>query len=769
MLGKSIKKVIILLFMFSSVLYAENINKIVIEGNNRVDADYIKALMTSKEGLKYSDESVNRDLKILHGTDLFDKININFKNNTLTVNVVENPIVDDLTFVGNKKFKKDTLEKEITTKKRSTFSINRLNLDIQRITELYYKSGYLGASVSYNLKHKEGNRIEVEIVIKEGKKTTIDQVIFEGNNNYSHADLQNAIITKPARWWRILNPGDVYDRSRIQYDGELLRQFYFENGYPNFSLISSFTEISPSTNKFIVTYTLSEGERYKFGDALLVINVPDLKKYENELQQTIFLDKTSWFKNSVLQKEIDKLKTKIADLGYQFVNVNTQMIYNDAARTVDIVFVVSEESRTFINFIDIKGNNKSKDKVVRRELKFYEGDSYNQDNVNNGIRNLYKTGYFSSVDIQEKPTNEPDKVNLDVNVEETSTGSISIGGGYSTLDKFNVEGSYSETNAFGTGKYFSADINLSANTNTYSLSLADPYFLDKDLYVSSTVFRRETGTDILGTGDTLGSSSDLLYKKMEQGVSFSTGYALTDNLRQIWGYSIYQRNISDVKDGVSISIKELEGKSVVSSVSHTLAYDGTDNAIYPTKGIEGSLVTEYAGLLLGNTAYIKNTFRAVWYHQVYENVVFSALGSVGVIEGLNGQNVNIVDKYTLGGPTLRGFAIGVTKGGVGPYDKQSGESIGGKYMYRGSFQLEAPVPGVKNYGLVVYAFNDFGTVTDFNQTDYAVDSRTLRVSAGVGVSWKSPAGVISLDFGYPLKKEPNDELERIFLNFGTRF
>ncbi|MDR2008307.1 MAG: outer membrane protein assembly factor BamA [Alphaproteobacteria bacterium] len=758
---KILKSIIfaITLLLFSLQAFATVIKQVQISGNSRVISDYIQSLMSAEAGEDYTESQLNADLKTIFATDLFEKVDGSFDNGVVSIKVVESPLIDNITFSGNSKLKNDVLMKELSSQRRTPFSQNRLNLDVQRITELYYRSGFFAATVNFEIIRKEYNRLDIVFNIQEGRKTLIDTVIFMGNRAFPAGELKSQMLTKEARWWRMFNAGDVYDINRIMYDGELLRQFYLENGYPNFAVLSNFSELSLH-NGFIITYVLDEGERYRFGDVSLNIKLLDLLPHEEEiLQQITLIDRRDWFRNSTLQRQVLRIKDKINSLGYQFVNVEPQMIFNDVSKRVDIVFVVDEADKLFVHQANITGNRRTRDYVIRRELKFAEQDAFDQDRINMAQRNLQQTGYFSSVNIQDSPADYPGKVNLDINVEEVSTGSISVGGGFSTVDRLQFEASYAETNLFGTGNYFGVSLNLSQMTKMYNVTLSNPYFLGRELFASASVYRRDSGASNL--------SRLTLYQNLEQGINTSIGYRLTDNFSQRWGYGLFYRNIYNVDPNVSQSIRELAGTSFVSTVNHTLAYNSTDNSIFATRGIDASLTTEYAGLF-GDSDYIKNTYRSVWYYSVMEDVVFSALGSVGVIEGLNGQSVKIIDKYNLGGPTLRGFKIGANYGGIGPMDAKTGESLGGKYMFRGSFQLETPMPGVKQYGLLVYTFSDFGTATDFSNNPEILDSRTIRVSAGVGLSWRSPAGVISLDLGFPVKKDPMDATEMIFLNFGTR-
>ncbi len=755
-------KIIVLITIISFAInkvFAEQVKGISISGNSRVVSDYIESLLSVEVSENYSQESLNYDLKRLYATDLFEKITGSFENGLISINVIENPLVENIVFSGNSKLKEDVLLKEIVSKKRSTFSQNRLNLDLQRITDLYYKNGYFSASVNYEIKEKEYNRLDIEFKIQEGKKTVIDTIVFVGNKSFPKKELESQMLTKESKWYRFFNAGDIYDINRILYDGELLRQFYLENGYPNFSVLSNFSELSLQ-NGFAITYVIEEGERYKFGDVSLSIRLLDLLQYEDViLQEITLLSREAWFKNSLLQKQVFKIKDRINSIGYQFVSVEPQMIFNDVSKRVDIVFVIKEQDRLFIDQINIKGNKRSRDYVVRRELKFSEQDAYDSDRIAIAQRNLYRTGYFSSVNISDSISDEVGKINLDINLEEVSTGSISVGGGFSTVDKLQFEAGYTETNLFGTGNYFGINLNISQKTQVYNISLSNPYFLGRELYASGSIYRKDTGSSNF--------SNYTLYKNLEQGISTSIGYRLTENVSQRWGYSLFYRNIYQLDQSVSQSIKEIAGTSFVSMFSHTISYDTTDNPIFVTKGLDLSLYTEYAGVF-GDSNYIKNTARAIWYYSIYEEVVFSALGSVGAVEGLGGQKVKIVDKYNLGGPTLRGFRMGVNYGGVGPIDLKTQETLGGKYMFRGSFQVETPMPGVKQYGLLIYTFTDFGMVTDFYKDPAILDTQTLRVSIGVGLSWRSPAGIISLDFGYPVRKDPSDAVERIFLNFGTR-
>lgn len=748
----------LLLLTFSFAVDLQ-INNVKVIGNQRISSEYIESLLSFKDNQPYTQESLNNDLKKLYATELFKIIDTKIENKKLTLIVKESPLIDTIEFNGNNELKKDALEKEMQTKVRTTFSQNKLNLDIQRITDLYYKSGYLNAGISYNIQKQDNNRIKLIINITEGEKTTIYNISFIGNNHFLDSELKGILLSSEHKWWKFFSAGDIYDASKVMYDNELLRQFYLEKGYPNFAVTSNFTELDMQ-HGFVLTYVVDEGERYKFGYINLKIELDELKDQEYELEQTLnIIQFGEWYQASKLNAQARQIKDKINELGYQFVAVEPSLVYNDLLKRVDVVFKVHEVKHIFVNKINITGNQRTLDYVIRREIEFSEKDSYDSDSIGLSKRNLSRTGYFSNVILSDTPTDQEDVIDVNVDVEEVSTGSINVGGGYSTIDKLQFEASYSESNFMGTGRVLGVNLSLSSVTNIYSFSLSDPYFLGKELYSSIYVYRKDSGAD-----DYYDNS---LYQNIEQGISLSTGYNLTNDITQRWGYNFFYRNIYDVDPESSLSIQQIAGTSFISSLSHTITYDTRDSALFPTKGLKTDLYTEYAGIF-GDTYYIKNTLTAVWYKELLEDVVFSSLGSMGIIEGLNGQEVSVIDKYLLGGPTLRGFQIGVNYGGIGPVDKTTGESLGGKYMLRGSLQIETPIPGVEQYGLLVYIFDDFGTVTDFSNDENIIDTASIRMSVGFGLSWRSPAGIISLDVGFPVLKEPTDATERIFLNFGTR-
>jgi outer membrane protein insertion porin family len=783
LLNKKLKNniffIAILVLLNMASLYAEIIKKVNIAGNKRIDNIYIISIISSKENTEYSQDKSSEDIKQMYSTGLFEKIEFSFNNGVLDVVVVENLLIGNITISGNSKIKEEVITKEILTKSRSNFSQNKLNLDIQRITDMYYRSGFLTASVTYKIIEKDFNIIDIEINIIENVKNVIKKINFIGNNAFSKKELESIMLTKEDKWWRFLNAGNVYDKSRIAYDGELLKQFYFQKGYPNFTVISTTTEISPITKEFEVTYVISEGERYKFGEVNFIIDIADMVQYENKFLKIAKLNPSDWFKASEVQSKIFELTEEVKRLKYQFIAVSEKLSFNDTLKTVNITFVISQESRLFVDKIETRGNTKTKDYVIRRQLKFNEGDDFSTTKTTTATRNLYRTQFFGNVQIQESSNNEPGKVNVIVNVEERPTGAIQAGGGFSTLDKFSLNAKYSDTNIFGTGNTIALSFDVSSYNTNYSLEYANPYFLNRELYGSIGISHRETS-------NLFGQNTSRLRDSSATSFSLGVGHNITNNIRQTVRYKISY----EVEKLLST---QKTSKNIVSEIENIFSYDSTDNGIYPTKGIITVLNTNYAGLW-GDIYSLNNGIKSIWYQKIYNDIVFSALTGAYATTPIGKKEIPFNRLEKVDSRELRGFNSD-SGNPVGPYNQYLDfngvsqtdvQSLGAKYKFRGSFQLQTPFPGNTNYSLLVYIFNDYAVATNFNPTKngeiktsgianknlvYQITNQndSIRSSYGFGLTWVSPLGIIKIGLGWPLLKKSGDGVQRLFLDFGTEF
>ncbi len=759
---------IVNIFIFSSILNAEIVSEIKIKGNKRISTEYILSILSSKKGEDFTQIKSSDDIRSLYNTDLFSNVKINFKNKLLEINVTENPLIYDIVFVGNNEIKKDLLTKEIFSRKKTTFTENKINSDIQKIVNMYIQRGYLNSKVSYSKKITNDNMVSLVINIIEGNKTSIGFIKFYGNKYFSKSILEKIIYSKKHSLYSFLSNSDIYDKNKLLYDGELLRKFYLENGFTDFTLVSSNTNFSPIYGDFRITYIINEGERYKFGKQSVYIKVPEVEHFENKLNDIIQLKKEKWFAASFVEDQTNKIKKFIREKGFQFIEISPVYTYNNILKTVDISFVITNAQRTFINRIDIYGNTKTLDKVIRQELTLKEGDPFTDEGQADSTRHLYRSGFFSSVNLEKQPTKNKNETNLAVNVVESSTATIQASGGYNNLEKLQLGVSYNERNFLGRGIQSGIDLNFSQLSNNYSFSVGDPHFLDSNIYVGGSIYRKEQGKASL-LGNTLKINNDLLYSSNEQGVGISLGYYITDYLRHNISYNLFSRKIYNINSTASLSIKELSGTKLISSITNTLSFDNTDNPYYITSGWNITLAEELAGFG-GDIAYLKSIFKAIYYKEIFtDKLVFSALFSAGNITGLKGQKPLIIDKFKLGAETLRGFSLDLTKNGLGPLDKNTKDSLGGENMVRASIQLDYPILGVNDLSLTGHIFNDWGTVTDFQKYSDRIDTGKIRSSIGFGVTWRSPIGVLSVDFGFPIIKSKDDEKQVFLFSIGARF
>lgn len=743
---------------FISIFFANNliaaiINKVDIQGNERVNKDYIYSVIQIKDKDIYSSNNDELAIKQLYNTDRFSSVTSSFNNGILLFKVVENPTVEKVSFVGNSNLKESALNQELLLTKNLTFSTRKLTADLKRIQDLYLKSGFLSTTITYTFEKLDYNRINITFHIVEGKKSTISYIKFIGNKNYSSYKLKSKILTVESRWWRILNPNDVYDSNRIAYDGELLKQFYNNNGYIDFNILSSYVTINRN-NEYNLIFNISEGDRFKFSDFMLNIKVDRLTQYKKELEELLKKPKQVWFSKPEVDRIVDSLNKKLNSLGFNMVKVDYNIVPDDFLKTVSVDFEITDSKVNVIESINITGNDRTYDSVIRRALFIREGDAFTRDTLNRSRVDVYNLGFFGDVNVNSYAGSASDKTVIDINVKEKPTGYISFGGGYSTYDGFLLQSTFSEPNMFGSGKGIDLSASVSQRELSFDATLSNPYLFDRRIFGAIRAFN--TTTDY---------SSSSSYKLNRSGISPTISYNLTDNLLQSFNYSISRTDIFNVNSSASTSIKESAGKKLSSVITHTLQYDKRDNIIYTTKGYLINFTTSFAGLG-GDIFYLRNTLTTSSYYDLYKDVVLSLVGSVGYIGKVTSdKNILIADKFFLGGSSLRGFDWS----GIGPRDQETDDALGGNTMIRFSAQIDLPIPAVDNYGLLFHVFSDNGSVYNidtFNKN--IVKSMKFRSTLGFGLSWRSPFGLISLDWAWPISKQPEDKEQRFLLNFGTR-
>ena len=734
---------------------AETLKSMKIQGTRRIE----NATVVNYTGMKIGQEVTPADLdkatKTLFATGLFSNVDIKMNEGNALVQVQENPIVYEIFFEGNKKLDDDVLKTEVQLKPRSVYTKAKVQKDVDRLLAVYRRNGRFAATIEPKIIKKEQNRVDVIFEIDEGEKAFVQDIVFEGNKAFPENVLESKMMTQEKAWYRFLSSTDTYDADRFKYDQELLRRFYLEHGYLDFKITDALAELTPDKEGFILTVKMEEGEPYKIASQDLQISLPD---YKDELTLDDYLEQDvgDVLDITKTEKTVDALTEKLLNDGYAFVNVEPDIMPNSKEHTATVVYRVSEGEKVFIRRINIKGNTRTQDKVVRREFRIKEGDAYNASLLRRSKQNVSDLDYFSTVEMNTVPVPmNPALVDVDMSVEEKSTGAFNIGMGWSSYDGLMFETGIQERNILGTGKVANLNVMLSQKETQYTIGLTDPYFLGYNL---------SAGIDLFHTTRDNSESSSYSYKTLGGTVRFGWNY--TDALRQTVRYTLRQDNITDVDGDAALSIREQEGKTIVSMIGQDLVYDKRDSRLNPTTGYYTSFSTDLAGLG-GDTKFIRFDVTAVKYFPVTEEVVFSLRADGGYIWGIGGKDLRINDRYFLGDRSLRGFEYG----GVGARDKASDDALGGDWYTTASAELTFPIGLPKEMGIKGKLFTDAGLIGKPDNYDAATMeySNRLRAAVGTGIEWSSPMGVINFDFSYAFAKEDYDQTRVFRLNFGKGF
>ncbi len=731
---------------------SNTIRDIVVQGNRRIETPTILTYMKVQPGEPFADDKIDQSLKALYATGLFADVTMRREGNDLIVRVVENPIINRIAFEGNRKMKEENLLQEIQLKPRQVYTRAKVQADLQRVLTVYRRSGRFAATVEPKVIQLPENRVDLVFEINEGATTGINTIRFIGNKKYSDGTLRDAISTKETAWWRILSSSDTYDPDRLTYDRELLRRFYLAHGYADFRVTTAVAELSPQRDGFYITFVIEEGERYKFGKLSITSRIRGIDG--EEFMSAIQMSEGDWYDADLLEKSIEEITYRLGTRGYAFVDVRPDIDRDRNGHIIGVNFVINEAPRVYVERINVTGNVRTLDKVIRREMRLAEGDAFNAAKVRRSRQRIRGLGFFDKVDIEEAPGAAQDKVALNVKVEEKSTGELSFGAGYSTTDSLLADIGIRERNLLGRGQDLRLGFVLSGRRQQADLGFTEPYFLDREMAAGVDIFTRR-----LDLQDRSG------YNQSSSGFIPRLTYPITESLSQQVGYTLRQDRIYDVDPGAAFIIQQSVGNAVTSSLNQALTYDRRDDKLEPTKGYIIKFGNDVAGLG-GNQRYLRFLLEGTYYYPFSDTWVLSAGSTFGTIFGYGGKDVRITDRYFLGGDNLRGFALG----GAGPRDIPSGNSVGGNNLMTNRLQLSFPLGLPNELGILGRTFVDGGMLFGVDgQTSTIEDTKTYRMSVGVGVSWKSPFGPIAVDLGYPVMKEHFDKKELFRFTFGTRF
>ena len=754
LLKSVIVSAIIALCSFDAFADSYNIKNIDYHGNSRINNDTIYAYLNFAYGEQMTQEKLDASVKSLFDTGFFSDVKISISANTLIVNVVENPLINKIGFDGNTNIEDKDLAKELSLRPNTVFSPYKLHSDINRINTIYQKSGRYSASIQPKMIKLDQNRINLVYEINEGTEAVIRKINFIGNKQFSDSDLSEAIISKEYRFYRFFSSVDVFDSDKLEYDSEMLRRFYQNQGFANANVTTSSAELSAKKDAFLVTFVIDEDKLYYFGEISFESQIKSLTT--ETLNSIVTLVPGRKFNRELLDSNVDAITTYLGNHGYPFVDIEPIVTTNPETSLADVKFIIKESYKVYINKINIKNNTRTLDKVIRREFRIAEGDPYNISKIQRSKQRIENLGFFSKVDLKNRRTDEQDKLDLDVEVEETSTGSVNFAGGYNTATGILGQITLSEDNFLGKGQQVQIGTTLAQKERNIDFSFTEPYFMDKEIAAGFDIFSSKRNYESLSS-----------FQSENIGFTLRAGYELTEHLAHGLRYSLKQERVTDVSSTASRYVKAQQGKHIVSLVGHTLIEDRLDNKQSPSEGYLLKLEQDFAGLG-GNTRYISTRGTAAYFLPVYsKDYTLKLIARGGHIQGYGGKKVSINDAFYVGPDYIRGFEIA----GIGPRDKATNDALGGKTYYTGTVEFIMPSGLPNEVGLKIGAFTDAGAlfgIDGANPSDI-YHSKKIRASAGLMLIWKSPLGTVSLSYGIPYRREKFDDAKRLNIDFGTKF
>ena len=754
------------------------IRDIQVSGNRRVEPETVRSYLKFTVGDAYDPGRVDESVRALFDTGLFADVAINRSGSVVLVKVLENPIVNQVAFEGNRDVDDATLRGEVQLKPRSVYTRAKVQGDVQRILDVYRRQGKFSANVEPKLIELGQNRVNVVFEIAEGGSTKVKSIQFIGNRAFSDGQLRDVITTQQSGWFDFLKNASFYDPDRLALDRELLRQYYLKNGYADIRIISANADIDRDGTGFYLTFVVEEGDVYKFGDIRLENGLPGLNPAS--LQAEILTKPGTTYNAADIDKTVERLTLVSAEQGYAFARVRPRADRDGAARRIGIVYAIDEGARIYIERINIIGNTRTRDHVIRREFRLAEGDAYNPMLVDRAKKRLQALGFFKTVEIKRRPGSAQDRVVIDVELVEQPTGELSFGAGYSTSEGVIGDISLTERNLMGNGQFLRLRLSGSVERLQVDLSFTEPRFLDRNLAAGFDLFHKELSPN----GD------DSVYRSRRTGGTLRLGFPLTENLWAQTYYTLSRDEIFDVDTNydpangderiASRAIREAEGVAWTSLVGTAITFDRRNNLKNPTSGYFLSGSVDFAGVG-GDVQYARVSAEARYYYPITEKFTFVGRLMGGHIEGWGGDDVRLIDLYYKGGETIRGF----NRAGIGPRDLSTTDAIGGKTFYAATAEVRYPLPFVPDdLGMKGAVFVDAGSLFGINessrringqldpligQTINIVDSAKPRVSVGTSLIWDSPLGPLRADFGWAIMKEEYDKEQLFRFGASTKF
>jgi outer membrane protein insertion porin family len=759
------------------------IQRFVVRGNERIEPTTVISYLPMTVGETIDPAKIDASVKALFRTDLFSDVSIILDaSGDLIVTVAENPIINRVLFEGNSSIKEDKLKDEVLVRPRGIFTRAKAQADVGRIVELYRRAGRISANVTPQIVELPQKRVDLVFKIDEGPKSGVLRVNFLGNHAYSDDDLRDVVVTEQSHWYKFFSSNTNYDPDRLEYDKEQLRKYYRNRGFYDFRVVSAVAELSPDKNGFVVTYTLEEGPEYKFGKVSVETDLKKLDK--NVLEALVPVHHGDIYQDEKIEQATDALTFAAGAAGFAFVDVRPRYVANRAKGTVDVTFEVKEGPRVYVDRIDIVGNTRTLDYVIRREMNVSEGDAYNRVLVDRSKNQIKALGYFKDVDITETPGSAPDRTGLQVKVTEQPTGELSFSAGYSSVDQLVVDLGVTERNFRGRGEDLRARISIGSIRQQIDLGFTEPRWLGRNL---------SAGVDAYVSKYDLTQFS--AYKQSTIGIGFHVRFPLSLNSSGTLRYTLKNDDVQidpsfcdPSIQVISVALCDQRGSFLTSSVGYGYRLDRRNDSFNATRGYYFQIDQDIAGLG-GDVRYVKSEGEFGWYHGFNKTYILSITGSAGDVEGWGGDHVRINDRFYKGGTSFPGFQTA----GIGPRDltleaengsNAQNNALGAKAYAITSAELTVPTFLPEQYGIKAALFTYVGTAGLLDNFDKSTidpttglpiknpeiqDALGLRASAGLSIRWKSPMGPIQFDFSQILKKEPYDQTELFRFSTATRF
>ena len=714
-------------------------------GNERLEAETVRSYIDLRAGEAYDRVTLDRALKDLFETELFADVQIRDDGEgNITIDVRENPVINRVIIEGAKRIKEDKIREEIKVAPRQIFTRSRTRADVARILELYRRGGRFAAKVEPKIVQLEQNRVDLIFEISEGPKSKVRQINIIGNEKFSDKELRGEMATRQARPLRMFTSNDTYDPDRLAYDQQKLRQFYLTQGYADFRVVSSVAELTPDRRDFIVTYVVEEGERYKFGKVDLVSEIRDVKA--DNFKRLLPMKEGDWYNAKLVEDTIDGLTESVGLLGYAFADVRPTFERDKDDRTMSMTFMINEAPRVYVESVTINGNTRTRDEVIRREFRLAEGDAFNSVKVKRSRDRIQSLGFFQEkLEVKQAPGTAPDKVALQVDVEERPTGSLQLSAGFSSIERFIFSFSIEERNFRGRAQQLRLSANISSYSKAVEVGFTEPYLFDRNLALGFDLFRRDYNSFNYNTD----GERYTTYEQVTTGGAIRAGTAINEYWQAQVRYSLSQDNVKlngdqyytiDPETGARTCnpiysghyLCDALGKYVTSAIGFSLVNDTLDNRMRPSNGQRFIFNQDFAGIG-GSVQYLRTRINYDRYWRLPYGFILNVGGEAGNIFGWGGDDVRLTDRFYLGEPRFRGFQIR----GVGPRiirkyrlgvvddpatearedaiiedpESWSSDSIGGKNYYLGRAEVEIPLgTGGRELGIRPSVYVDVGAL-----------------------------------------------------------